>query len=301
MENRFENNPPEERQDWGAYVSPPSYMGPPNNYAADTRQKQLCARVQEMLPSLLENDGEIRPEMASSIYAHLAVCVLCARDFAEMQRVVSMVEALAPPEMPMDFSLVIMQRIQREFGPARSDVPIRPLRAASSTVSGEAAATAGNERKQETPPQTTAQTVHQTETRAVASELKAQQTNLTQTATSLWQRLTGVGVLLAVVSFFLITNWGREALGVNGLAAAEWLSQLGKAVQDLPLLGSIVAVIGTVLGQVADILQETYQSQGAMTTLGLTIDFALCAAGYYMLVVRRERQQLQGYQGAEKR
>jgi hypothetical protein len=299
MENRFEHNPPEERQDWGAYVSPPSYTGPPNSYA-DARQSQLCARVQEMLPSLLENDGEIRPEMASSIYAHLAVCVLCARDFAEMQRVVSMVEAIAPPEMPMDFSVVIMQRIQLEFGPVRSDVPIRPLRAASSAASGEAAPL-GNEQKQEAASLTTAHTVQQTETRAVASELETKQTSVMQTATSLWQRLPGVGVLLAVVGFFLITNWGREALGVNAIAASQWLSQLGEVAQEMPLLGSIVALIGTVLAKVSDTLQETYRSQGAMNTLGLTLDFAICAVGYYALMARRERQQLRGYQGAEKR
>jgi hypothetical protein len=297
MENRFEHNPPEERQDWGAYVSPPSYTGQPNSYA-DARQQQLCARVQEMLPSLLENDGEIRPEMAASIYAHLAVCLQCAQDFAEMQRIVSMVEALAPPEMPLDFSVVIMQRIQVEFGPTRSDIPIRPLRAVSSDVSGEAAVNAGSERSQATP-QATVQTIHttvNTEQKQVASsELETQQIGVTQTALSLWQRLTGVGVLLAVVGFFLLTSWGREALGVNAMEAMNWLGGIGKAVQDVPLFGSIVALVGSVLSQVGGTLAQTYRTLGATTTLGLTIDLAICAVGYYLLVARRQRHQLQGF------
>jgi predicted anti-sigma-YlaC factor YlaD len=298
MENRFEHNPPEERQDWGAYVSPPSYTGQPNSYA-DARQQQLCARVQEMLPSLLENDGEIRPEMAASIYAHLAVCIQCAQDFAEMQRIVSMVEALAPPEMPIDFSVVIMQRIQVEFGPARSDIPIRPLRAVSSDVSGEAAVKAGSENRQETPPQATAHTintaVHTEEKQVASSELELKQTATTQTTLSLWQRLTGVGVLLAVVGFFLLTSWGREALGVNAMEAMNWLGGIGKAVRDIPLLGSIVALVGSVLTQVGDTLAQTYRTLGATTPLGLTIDLGICAVGYYILVARRQRQQLQGF------
>src|SRR5258708_1114651 len=65
MENRFEHSQPEE-QGWGAYVTPPRYTGPEHTEPSVRRtQTGLCARVVEMLPALLENDGDIRPEMAT--------------------------------------------------------------------------------------------------------------------------------------------------------------------------------------------------------------------------------------------
>jgi len=67
-----------------------------------------------MLPDLLENDGSVRPEMATAIYAHLAVCPGCSREYDQMQRVIARIEALPPAEMPMDFSGVIMRRIQEQ-------------------------------------------------------------------------------------------------------------------------------------------------------------------------------------------
>src|SRR5438067_387098 len=101
MENRFEHTPPEEQQGWGAYATPPPYPDQQNSYHSELPQgMNLCARVRDMLPSLLENDGEIRPEMAAALYGHLAVCPGCAREFEEMQRVVAVLEALPPAEMP---------------------------------------------------------------------------------------------------------------------------------------------------------------------------------------------------------
>jgi hypothetical protein len=294
MENRFEHEPPEERQDWGAYVQPPAYPGQSNNKAMDAHLQNLCARVQEMLPHLLENDGEIRPEVASMVYAHIAVCLRCAQDFAEMQRVIAMVEALAPPEMPMDFSAIIMQRIQTEFSPARSDIPIRPLRAASSVASGEAAVNNDVVQQQETP-QTTVRIVSNEVSQTLSSKLDQKQTSLTKTASQLWQRITGFGLLVAVLGFFLLSDWGRQALGLNMEAATSLFGQIGAAVNGVPLIGAIVELVGRVLTQVSGILHETYRTLGATTTLGLALDLGICAIGYYFIVARKNHRQIRGY------
>ena len=66
MENRFENNPPEERQDWGAYLKPPSYSGPPNSNALDAHVQNLCARVQEMRSRVVEAEAQIPMAMAEA-------------------------------------------------------------------------------------------------------------------------------------------------------------------------------------------------------------------------------------------
>jgi hypothetical protein len=306
MENRFENNPPEERQDWGAYLKPPSYSGPPNSNALDAHVQNLCARVQEMLPYLLENDGDIRPEVASSIYAHLAVCLSCAKDFAEMQRIVAMVEAVAPPEMPLDFSAIIMQRIEIEFSPARSDVPIRPLRAASSDGSGEAAASkvteptaAAPQAVTETPvvrivSNTTMQTAV-TGQNLTQTGLDLKQQSMTVSLGALWQRLTGIGLMIAVVSFFLLSDWGRQIVGVNTETASSLLGQAGDAMQGVPLIGAIVGLVATALANVAGTLQETYRTMGATTTLGLALDLGILTVGYYFLVARKPRHQIKTY------
>lgn len=296
MENRFEHEPPEERQDWGAYVQPPPYPGKSNNNAMDAHMQNLCARVQEMLPHLLENDGEIRPEVASMVYAHVAVCLRCAQDFEEMQRVIAMVEAIAPPEMPMDFSVIIMQRIQTEFSPARSDIPIRPLRAASSDLSGEAAVSNDVVHQPETQ-QTTVRIVSSETTRTLASGLDhhQNQTRLTQTASQLWQRVMGFALMVAVLGFFLLSDWGRQALGLNLETASSLFSQIGAAVNGVPIVGAIVELAGRVLSQVSGILHETYSTLGATTTLGLALDLGICAMGYYFIAARKNHRQIRGY------
>ena len=62
MENRFDHTSPEEQQGWGAYATPPPVPGQLNSPRSLAGQASLCARVREMLPALLENDGEIRPD-----------------------------------------------------------------------------------------------------------------------------------------------------------------------------------------------------------------------------------------------
>src|ERR1043165_2965068 len=99
MENRFEQTPPEEQQGRGAYATPPPVSGAQNIPADITPQYlrhsvtpqlpqdvSLCQRVQEKLPYLLENDGEITPHLAKALYGHLAVCPNCSREFDESQR-----------------------------------------------------------------------------------------------------------------------------------------------------------------------------------------------------------------------
>src|SRR5438552_1551000 len=129
MENRSEHIPPE--QGWGAYATPPTYPShsayqrpdPPgaeaqlNQESTLPPQANLCAWVREKLEPLLENDDEIRPEMATALYGHLAVCQGCAQAFEQIQKVVAMLEALPPLELPMDYAPLILRRIQAGTGP----------------------------------------------------------------------------------------------------------------------------------------------------------------------------------------
>lgn len=211
-----------------------------------------------------------------------------------MQRVIAMVEALAPPEMPMDFSVIIMQRIQTDFNPAKSDIPIRPLRAASSDVSGEAAVNSDTARNQETQQSVVRMVSNQTK-HNVETTLNQKQSTLTNTVSSLWQRLTGFGLLVAVLGFFLLSDWGRQAVGVNVETASSLLSQIGAAVSGVPLIGGIVEMVSRVLIQASGTIHETYRTLGATTSLGLALDLGICATGYYFLVARKNRHQMHGF------
>ncbi len=273
MENRFEHNPPEERTDWGKYASPPPVFGHREEpTSAETLQRNLCVRVQEMLPHLLENDGTIRPEMATAVYGHLSVCTSCSHEFDAMQKVVAMVEALAPPELTQDFAPLIMQRIQANMTALHEGVPTRPFSLASSTLAEEAATNAQRQA-----------TVHVT--RGV------QTTNMTgsllENATLTGQRLLASVLLMTVLVFFLSTAWGREALGVSAATATQWLGQIVSGLKSTPLIGSLAETIYGTLSSTSETLAGSYRTLGANAVRGLAIDVALCAAGYYFLVARK--------------
>ena len=144
MENRFEQMP--EEQGWKAPLPPrptytdnaPSVSGTQsapeaghtlyNGYSVhavpqDTLRDNLCFWVREKLSDMLDNDGTVRPEQAAGIYAHLAICRACSQEYEEMQQLVSLVESLPPAELPCDYSLLIMQRIEIQ----NSSVPHRHL------------------------------------------------------------------------------------------------------------------------------------------------------------------------------
>lgn len=294
MENRSEHTQPEE-QGWGAYATPPRYTGQHTPSSDAQVQFRLCAQVVERLPSLLENDGEIAPEMAAALYSHLSLCAQCAREFDEMQRVVAMVEALAPIEMPMDFSGIIMQRIQTEIGPLRSDATPRPTVAASSTLSGEAARNAAE--RQSGSHERIAAFLQETEAKrlhADAAHAGLHLDSLTQTRANGLERITMAAILVAFVAFCLSSTWGRQMLGVNLESAGAWLMQVRAAVERVPLLGSMAGFIFAALTQVGSLIVETYRNLGTMAAKGLVVDIGLIAVAYYVFFARRQRQRMHG-------
>jgi predicted anti-sigma-YlaC factor YlaD len=280
MENRFEHNPPEERTDWGKYVTPPNY-GRLEEQNVTPLQRTLCVRVREMLPHLLENDGTIRPEMATAVYGHLSVCPHCSHEFEEMQRVVALVEALAPPEMTQDFAPLIMQRIQSNMTTLHDGVPLRPLSPAGSSVSS---APVHDAPKQKSVKVTRGiQTTHQQQT--------TQNFSVLESATQTGQRLLASVILMTVIVFFLSTAWGREVLGVTLESATHWLGQIVGGLKSTPLVGSLADSIYGTLTQIGETLASSYRILGANAVRGLAIDAALCAGGYYFLVARRNNKQ----------
>jgi hypothetical protein len=125
--------------------------------------------------------------------------------------------------------------------------------------------------------------------------LDLKQNQVTQTLGALWQRLTGVGLMIGVISFFLLSDWGRQIVGVNTETASALLGQAGDAMRGVPLIGAIVELVAAALAHVAGTLQETYRTMGATTTLGLALDLGILAVGYYFLVARRQRHQIRTY------
>lgn len=292
MENRFEHIPPEERNDWGHYIRPP---GPPGNMQQhrDMHASSLCMRVQSMIPHLLERDGEIRPEIASSAQAHIATCMQCARYYAQMQQVITLLETLEPPEMPVDFAPAILQRIQTEYRATQ-----RVLHAASS----EANLSAGSE---ETAAGSNA--VRQTRSAGVrplwnmplhtTGAMRTRphmQVTLSHRLLTFWQQLTGTGLLIAVLGILLLTEWGRQAIDVNLDTVSALLAQIVDAVAHVPVIGAIVSAVATVLTQAGSILQATYRTSGWFSALGLVIDISLCTIGYYLIVARRRQHRTRG-------
>jgi hypothetical protein len=234
-----------------------------------------------MLPDLLENDGSVRPEMATAIYAHLAVCPDCAHEFDQMQRVIARVEALPPAEMPMDYSGLIMQRIQAQAEATQKDrTVVRQVRATTVPADQVAAKPVA--------------TV--TVTQSVGSQTRSRQSveTVTQTGAQLWQRLTLGAMLSGILAFFLNSGWGRQMLGVNVATAGAWLEQLGEAISRVPVLGGIAGLIISALAQASGLLNETYHSLGAAAVWGLAVDIALGGLAYGVVLTRRQREQRLG-------
>ena len=281
MENRFEHNPPEERTGWGKYASPPPVFGANQEETqyADPIQRNLCVRVREMLPHLLENDGTIRPEMATAVYGHLSLCSHCALEFNEMQRVVAMVEALAPPELTQDFAPLIMLRIQENMTALHEGVPKHPFSPASSAVHEEAVLINAQQQAAVRVTRGVQQTTHQTTMTG----------SLLESATLTGQRLLASVVLMAVLVVFLSTAWGREALGVSLETAGQWVGQIVGGLKQTPVIGTLTETIYGTLSGMSETLAASYRTLGANAVRGLAIDAALCAAGYYFLVARKQQ------------
>lgn len=256
MENRFHNNPAEGQEGWGAYVSPPVY---PQNLG------KLCVDVRKLLPELLENDGSIRPEMASAIYGHLAICPGCARELDEMQQLAARIDALPQVDLPMDYSELIMHKIQTQT---------HTIYSAQQAEGGQAA-------------------VRQV-TRAIGTPLQSRTVTetVTQTGVTVWQRLTLGALFSGILTFLLASTWGRQMLGATAATASAWLEQVGDMVARVPVLGGLIGLIVLALSQASQLLSETYQSLGGMALEGLVIDIALGALIFG--VVRRNNRQRVG-------
>ncbi len=278
MENRFDNDRPEERLDWGRYATPPPRPGekhsPPENETAQRKTvSSLCDRVRDTLPALLENDGGIRPEMATAIRAHLSGCADCTREYKQLQRLATLIEQMPLAELPQDFAPLIMRQIERMAPPVLS-AHSAPVNATQAIIQ-----TATKSRTQ------TTQTL--TATQVVASRL------------NLLQRLFLSAMLSVLLGFFLASAWGRQMLGVNCAAAGAWLAQAGDAIRSIPVLGWAAAGAFAALTQAGDSLHAAYHSLGQAAVSGLAFDAALGGAAC-AFVLGRQRMQSGGYDGGRR-
>jgi hypothetical protein len=271
MENRFENNK-EERQEWGAYATPPPTFRPDLERLEVQQQPPatLCARVQEMLPSLVENDGTVRPEMAAALFSHLTICPSCAKEFDEMQRMVAVLNTVPLHPLPMDFTGVIMQRIEAEM--------------------------AGLYAKQDTAPQfgATFETTQNSSFQRIEFSVNTQKSQTTtatlqtQTQSTLFQRVIAMGAFFAALLLFLSSAWGRATLGANIQMAREWVRQIAQATEDVPLLGWVTSEALGVLSQSFHILEETYRTLGVTAVKGVFVDMVVVTALYFMFQGRKQ-------------
>jgi hypothetical protein len=265
MENRFEPIP-SEQQRWGSALPPPLRSHAPQDIEAQNAQA-LCLRVQDMLPSLIEHDGDIRPEIASAVYGHLAVCPECAREFDTMQRLVALVEDLPALELPMDYSGLIMQRIQEEN-----------LAAAALFLPHETI---------------TAPPVLDTALETTSSSLNEAHSRSLLERAGLMPRLLLVGALTAAFLLLAVSEWGRASLSISAETLGSWLGQVAHIARHLPVLGWIVEAACNALNHVSHSIQQAYRSLGTRAAQGLVLDVALFA-GAYVLLSRRNRARQYG-------
>jgi hypothetical protein len=305
MENRSEHIPPE--QGWGAYATPPSYPSHSVYRSADSptadamsgsentlpAQNSWCFHVREKLQPLLENDEEIRPELATALYGHLATCTGCSQEFEQIQKIVALLEAIPPLEIPTDYSRLIMRRIQAGDRVMDDAVNAFPTFATSSATSGEVAVGG----KTETTISKRALTEQRgiTPTHSVTHQQTTSQTILqtgVQTGIRLWQRMMMAVILSTMALFCLTTSWGRQMLGANVETSRVWLGQLGDMLSRVPLLGWLASFVFAALSDMGEILETTFRELGSLATRGLAIDVALFAAACFFLAARRQRSQL---------
>ena len=227
----------------------------------------LCDRVRDKLQLLLDNDPDIRPEMATALYGHLAVCSECAVEFAAMRRMVNLLETLPSMDLPIDYSPHVMRRIQAgavTVAPAKAQVAPGPTYAASSLVSGGVA-------------------TH--EKRRVTNTLAVNKTG--ETGLAFWQRLLVSVALSGLFVYLLASEWGRQMLGDNLEAARAWLSQLGEHLERVPVLGALIISLGAALSSVNEALSHTFNTLGGMAAQTLAIELSLGFAVCLLIAARR--------------
>lgn len=284
MENRFEKKE-EEKQDWGAYVKPPQTSRPSQESEASAQSSgeqllrfeprseapsALCDLVREHLPALVENDGTIRPEQAAAMFAHLTICRDCAREFDELNRIVSVLNSLPLSPLPHDYSGLIMQRIEREMGGLYPLMELPP-NSATSSWTGEAA--------------------NQTSRNETALGANSLAGILSQTALPLWQRVVALGAFFATLLLFLSSEWGRATLDASLGTVEDWFRQIARATAEIPLLGWITAEAFSSLSQSARLLEETYLHIGANAMRGVFLDTAIVTGVYFIYQGRNRKKQ----------
>lgn len=288
MENRHENTSSEQQQTWQTrYVPPPSthYQNPvtPNTETVESNQTQhntsqayLCERVQEKLQALIENDPQIKPEMATALYGHLAVCADCVRVYESLKRVVELLDSIPMMELPVDYSLSIMRKI--EEGNLQPGASPRPTYATSSLGFGGVAEKA---EMQSTPLQ------------AVASPISVQErkqyspTNSTSQGVNLPRMLMAVA-LAATIAFLSCMEWGRAALAVNIDAVRTALQNLGGAIEAVPLLGDLVKAVTVSLLQIEQTLAKSLTNFPVTNAFAAAIQTAVIfAVAHFLIVTRR--------------
>jgi hypothetical protein len=291
MENRFEHIPPEEKQGWGAYATPPPYPGQKstpeqtNNLPVLPHDLTMCDRVREQLPYLMENsDSEISADTVRALYGHLSVCDSCSREIDEHQRIISFLDAMPPVQMPMDFAGAIQRRIQVQAMPPQTEAVVTPaaVRAFGTATSKSQVSASGTIGKRTL---TTSATVISTLKKTTTSSTL----HFSRLEEGLARRLTTGSITAAIMGYFVSSGWGREMLGQNITAIRTWLGQIGAALGRIPIFGRLALLAFTALAQVGDLLGDTYRTVGDMAVRGLAMDIGVCIAAYYFLVVRRQR------------
>lgn len=269
MENRFEHNNPEE-QGWGAYATPPSYSGYQNKQQqGSASQLDLCDRVRELLPALIENDGDIRPEMATAIYGHITICIRCSADYEEMKRVVTLLNLQLPVELPLDFSGIIMQRITLEIGPHRKGESVNPTQAASPIVSGESAAHSAV-------PRVNSDVTAGSTTFARSQSYSATRERVLQKEGTAANKTVTSAVLVGLLAFFLTSSWGRAMMSVDIKSANALLAQIAESLQRIPILGALVALVLHTLIGAGNLIESAFFDEGSESALQLALKIGLC-------------------------
>jgi hypothetical protein len=297
MENRFDHIPPEEKQGWGAYATPPQLPGKQSGEQANTlpvlpSDLTMCDRVREKLPYLLENeDSELSADMSRALYGHLGVCVTCSREFDDHQRMIAYLESAPAVEMPMDFTGVIQRRIQVQSmsADAKDAIVTQMPGMAAGSVKTRAFGT----------PTTAVESAGTIAMRTLKANATVLSTlNKTRLSTThqmakleqgMFQRLTSGSITAALMAYFVSSAWGREMLGDNIAAVRAWLDTIASALGRIPLFGRLVVLVFAALSQVGDLLGDTYHTVGDMAVRGVAMDIGVCMAAYYFLVVRRQR------------
>ncbi len=340
MENRFEQNP--EEQGWRAPLPPrpasPSQSSPqsgvPNSYSAankttangtysgkptqDLLRDNLCSWVREKLSDLLDNDGSVRPEQAAGIYAHIAICRVCAHEFEEMQQVVALVENLPPAELPCDFSVMVMHRIEHPNAP----VPQRTLHVAPTASFPSAvvltSSTHDLHKSAPVPSQKAANTaanvasgvasVHRdgrgeqknvvkTEQQAVQTQ-RLQQTPKTEMQLSQAEklgRITAGGILSSGLGYLVSTAWGRQMLNSIYSPVSAWFGQFATLFREVPVLTWVLTLIFSALAELGGMLGHTYHNLAPAVVTGITLDVLICVLAYNVLSARRREAQMRLY------